>query len=232
MDNQQLCDLKQVLLSARLGDGCFYRINENRGYKVSFSSCNLDYMEYKQNLIKSIASSKITGYKQTQSYKPGNFIYTFVTKNNELIEEIVNWTINEILNQLDELGLALWFYDDGTLHKDKNFYQLSTHSFDKETQENIIIPYLKDRWNIIAKLTSEKKKNGKEYWYLRIGKYDGSFIISEILSKFKVKSLMYKLWSSETNQQWCKLQEELKRKDLKNLTNMQLGCIIRSLNKI
>ena len=46
---------------------------------------------------------------------------------------------------------------------------------------------------------------------LTIKRYEGAYIISQILAKYPVPCYNYKIISSETIQKWSKLQEELKR---------------------
>ena len=65
-------------------------------------------------------------------------------------------------------------------------------------------------------LPLKEKKNGREFWYLRIGKYDGAYKISELLKKYYVSCYEYKIWSSETIQIWSKMQEYLKSNDILN----------------
>lgn len=89
------------------------------------------------------------------------------THASEDITKIRNMSIQEALELMDDLGLAMWFYDDGSLHQTKLFYNLNTQAFSKETNEQIIVPFLA-KYNIYAVPTIERKKNGKEYWYLRI----------------------------------------------------------------
>lgn len=111
---------------------------------------------------------------------------------------------------MNDLGLALWIYDDGSLHKNKLFYNINTQGFPKEIQEELFIPFF-NRFNIYPKLTVERKRDGREFWYLRISKYEGA----------------YKRWSSETIQKWSKLQEELKSTDIDRRT---LAAMLRKVS--
>lgn len=133
---------------------------------------------------------------------------------------------------MDELGFALWCYDDCSLHRIKNFYNLCTHSFPEDIQREVIVPFLKNKFDIIAKPTIEKKKDGRQFYYLRIGKFDGAFTISQILSKFPVSSLSYKCISSETIQKWSKLQEQLKSTgiDYTKISNHKLSALLDKID--
>lgn len=201
----------QVLLTGKFGDGCLITPNKlkvNYNYLYSTNGIKKGYLEYKKTLLCDLVSSNIReavnqGYKQ-------NIIYSFISKQCLEITNLALMSLQDSLNLMDELGLALWFYDDGSLHKTKLFYNLNTQKYPKEIQENVFVPFLKERFNITAIPTIERKKDGREFWYLRIRKYEGAFIISNILSKYYVEDYKYKIICSETSQKWCKLQEELK----------------------
>lgn len=133
-----------------------------------------EYIDYKIKLLGDLVSNKSfidkNGYNQTP-------IYRFYTHVNPDITKIKNMSIEEALTLMDDLGLALWFYDDGSLHKNKLFYNLNTQAYSEEVNRELFVPFLK-KFNINAMPTVERKKDGREFWYLRIGKYDGAYEIS------------------------------------------------------
>lgn len=49
--------------------------------------------------------------------------------------------IETALNLMDDLGVALWFYDDGSLHKTKLFYNLNTQAFSQEINQDLFVPF-------------------------------------------------------------------------------------------
>ena len=85
--------------------------------------------------------------------------------------------------------------------------------FHIEDQENFIIPFF-NKLGIYPKLQIERKKDGRIFWYLRIGKFSGADKISAILEEFPIQCYSYKRWSSETIQKWSKFQEKLKSTDI------------------
>lgn len=230
LSNNQL----QVLLTGKFGDGCFcgntgVKLYPNMTYNFSYqtSSIHKNYLEFKKELLGNLCITPVktimnTGYKQ-------GVIHTLHTKTSPEITKIALSSSENLLKQMDELGLALWFYDDGSKHKTKEFYNLNTQAFSKEFNEDAIIPFLKTKFDITAILTKDKKKDGKEFWYLRIGKYNGAFIISQILQKYYVNCFDYKLISSETILKWSKLQEQLKstNTDFTKLSNHALGQLMK-----
>ena len=200
---------KQLFLTACLGDGHIALKSINSG--VYSTCCKYeDYIDFKKEILDDLFGSKNfvkeNGFCKTPIFK----LYSKTLKELYYYKSI---SLQDRLNQLDELGIALWFYDDGSLHKTKLFYNLNTQKFSKEDNE-LIAKYFKEKWNIIATPTIERKKDGREFWYLRIKKYDGAFEIAKILQKYPISSYNYKIICSETIRQWSKLQEELKSLDI------------------
>lgn len=211
MDNQQLYNLEneelQVLLSLYFGDGCYRKQNLNSEYSIHTSSVKEKLLEYKKSLLKTLRSTEIK-LSANAGYKKDGQIYKMWINNDYRITNVFNLSFEDKLKYLDDLGIALWFYDDGSLHKTKLFYNLSTHSFSVEEQL-LILEKLKE-FNIYGKLLPERKKDGRCFWYITISKYYGAFEISKILEKYKIEDLEYKLWSSTTIQKWSTFQEKWK----------------------
>lgn len=218
----------QVLLTGKFGDGCFHR---NRGLNANYvyttNSIHKEIVEFKHNLLGGLKSKASIRSSINRGYKP-NIIYTANSKAHPLITQFTNedWKIS--LERMDDLGLALWFYDDGSLHKRALFYNLNTQKFSKA--DNIYIAdYLNRKWGIKAIPTIERKKDGREFWYLRIRKFEGAFKVSEIMRKYYLPCYSYKLISSETIQKWSKLQEELKNSDMVNPTARRLSLMLKKI---
>lgn len=227
MDNQQLSLLTreqlQVFLTARLGDGCITTTNSNSTYYTT--NCKFEeYIDFKSNLLGNM-------YKNKKFQEENGFcntpIYIMRSCSSPLLKIIKELPLEEVINGLDELGVALWFYDDGSLHKTDLFYNLNTHKFSYEEHRDIFIPFF-NKLGIYPKIRTENKKDGRHFYYLGINKYSGANIISEILSKYPVNCYSYKRWSSETIQKWSKMQEHLKSVD-RQLTTHELGCLWRCL---
>lgn len=210
MGNQQLCTLEeeQLIISGILGDGCVYKAKDCLNMSIKFECIYKEYLNFKQSLITSLKNTEIkerinNGYKN-------NKIYSLYLGVNPLIDFYFKLSLEEKLNKLNELGLALWIYDDGSLHKEKLFYNLCTHSFTKE-DNLIIIDFLNKKFNIKASLRTENKKDGRVFYYISINKFSGSDKINTILNKYKIECFSYKLWSSQTSQEWRTLEDQWKR---------------------
>ena len=226
----------QVLLTGKFGDGGLYnnaRAKYNPTWDTNYhyvsNSVNLEYINFKKSLLgdlckRPIHSSINRGFKS-------NPIYTISTKIDFRITSIANESLKESLTKMDGLGLALWIYDDGSLHRTKEFYNLNTQAYSREVNEDILVPFLFNKFNIKAKVTPEHKPDGREYWYLRIGRFDGAFEISKILYKYPIESLNYKLISSETIQKWSRLQEQPKSTDIDiaSLGSRKLSFLLKKI---
>lgn len=207
IDNQQGINLEQiqVILSGILGDGAIIE------YAHSSSFCtnciHLEYIEYKKKLLSNLVTRPIYshlngGYKQ-------NLIHRLDTIGLPIITSLNKLSIEDKLSQLTDLGVALWFYDDGALHYKNGFYNLNTHSFSEEVNREIFVPFFRNL-GMKPDVYFDKKKDGRVFSYLYFGKHFGAFEINKILSKYPIDCYSYKLWPSETIQKWSKLQMQLK----------------------
>ena len=227
MDNQQLYHLTreqlQVFLTARLGDGCIATTNSNSTYYIT--NCKFEeYIDFKSTLLGDMFKKK-TFQKENGFCKTP--IYNMRSCSSSVLKYIKELPLEEVIHNLDELGIALWFYDDGSLHKTDLNYNLNTHKFSYKEQCDIFIPFF-NKYGIYPTIRTENKKDGRQFHYLGINKYGGANIISEILSKYTVNCYSYKRWSPETIQKWSKMQEHLKSVD-RELSSQELGCLWRCL---
>lgn len=227
MDNQQLSLLTreqlQVFLTSRLGDGCIYTTNTDSTY-YSTNCKHEEYIDFKASLLGDMFKKKSFQEKNGFCQTP---IYNMRSCSSKVLKIIKELPLEEVINNLNDLGVALWFYDDGSLHKTDLNYNLNTHKFSYEEQRDIFIPFF-ERLGIHPIIRTENKKDGRTFYYLGINKYSGANIISEILSKYPVDCYSYKRWSPETIQKWSKMQEHLKSVD-RQLSTRELGCLWRCL---
>lgn len=231
MGNQQLYSLSreqlQVFLTAKVGDGCISASNSNSTY-YSTNCKYKEYIDFKSRLLgdmfKKDGITDENGFCKTR-------IYTMRSCSGKILEDIRSLSLEDTVNMMDDLGIALWFYDDGSLHKTELYYNLCTHKFSREDQENIFIPFF-NRIGIFPNIEMEKKKDGRVFYYLRIKKYKGANVVNDILSRYPVTCYSYKRWSSTTIQKWSKFQEELKStgKVISDMSGSELGCIWRNLS--
>lgn len=218
LTNEQI----QVLLTGTFGDGCI-KLNPSNTSTFTSNCIHSEYRDYKSKLLGDLLSSEREsinmGFKQ-------NMIYHNLSKADIRITKLHNFSLEEKLDIMDNLGLALWFYDDGSLHHKNHFYNLNTHYFSEEVHKEVLVPFF-EKLGLQPKILKDKKKDGREFSYLMFGKHYGAFEIAELLQQYPVECYKYKLWSSETIQKWSKLKAELKSKGItvsnRNFTNLLLG---------
>jgi len=159
----------QVILSGILGDGCITTTNSNSTY---FSTCckYKEYLDFKKFLLGDFFSGE--GFLQNNGFSQTS-IYLLRSKSNIILRTLQTYSIQTILDNLTDLGLAMWIYDDGSLHKKNLFYNLNTQSFDYQTQSTYFIPFF-NKLGIFPKMQIEQKKDGRIFWYLRIGQFSGA----------------------------------------------------------
>ena len=195
--NQQ----KQVLLSGLLGDGSIKKSH------VSYNCMYKEYMQFKRSLLGNLAKSEVIE-SDNLGYKKGSKIYSFSGKLNHYADSLVYNDLSESIKDLDEMGLALWIYDDGSLHKKNFFYNINTHSFPKEVQEEVLIPAL-NKFGIYPKILTEAKPDGRLFYYLYISKWNGAMKISRLLRNYPLECYKYKLIPKEIENAYFELDLKL-----------------------
>lgn len=156
LTNEQL----QVLVSGKFGDGNLSIPKTPTSNSHYSTNCvHREYLEFKKQLLGDL-SSDIT--ETTNKGFKANTIYRMNSKTLEDITKIRNMSIQEALDLLDDLGLALWIYDDGSLHKTKLFYNINTQAFSEEVNKNLFVPFFK-KFGISAIPTIERKKMGESF---------------------------------------------------------------------
>jgi hypothetical protein len=188
---------KQLMLSGLLGDGSIKHSH------ISYNCMYREYMAYKRNLAGRLAKSEVIE-SDNLGYKKGSKIYTFSMKINDYSRDLVSKPLSETIKDLDELGLALWILDDGSLHRKNYFYNINTHSFTREEEENILIPKLNE-FGIYPSILTEKKKDGRMFSYLYVSKWNGAMVISRIIREYMVDCYKYKLIPYEIEDAYFKL---------------------------
>ena len=168
MTNEQ----KQVIISGVLGDG---HLRSNGS--ILLSCIHKEYMDLKAVLLGDIVSPSGVYARENNGYKKG-IIYRVDSVANDYGKKLYKGSLEEAIKDIDELGLSLWFLDDGSLHKKNFFYNISTHSFPLKEQTEVLVPLL-NRFGIYPKIYSETKKDGRQFNYLYVSKYQGAFKISE-----------------------------------------------------
>lgn len=184
MNNTQ----KQRIISALLGDGYL-----GKDGILMTSSIHEEYIQWQYDntcgLFTEPKKVMNGGYKKSPIYKMASTAKEYLKEFNKL-------PLKEAIKDIDELGLALWFYDDGSRHKKNNFYNINTHSFSREEEENTLIPLL-NKFDIYPIILTETKKDGRKFSYLQVSKWKGACEMSRLMRKLNLKFFDYKLLPKE-----------------------------------
>jgi hypothetical protein len=182
--------VKQILIGTTLGDG---HITSSG---IFSTGCKYkEWVDYKMSVLKEYRPKY--NYLETNGFSPNPY-HRFTLHAHEDIKLIWRMNLKELCNSLDELGLAVWFYDDGSLHKRNLFYNLNTHSYTQEEHDKYIIPCL-NSFGIKAKTLTERKPDGRIFTYTWIPKTLGAQIVNRVLKQLPIKCYKYKTYEGNIN---------------------------------
>lgn len=189
-------DLKQLLIGSLLGDGCFCSVGgraKNMCLSIAHSEKQKEYLEYKWKILNkyNLSSSIVKYCTNNKRYSHKLVGYRFKSKLHPIFTNIRNKcydssghkrVIKEFVRDIDVLGLAIWYMDDG--YVTKNSCILSTCSFTTEEQ-SLLASILLDKFNL----------------HFTVGKHDNSMYLQakdfprfvELIKDYIIPSMQYKL---------------------------------------
>jgi hypothetical protein len=211
-------DRKQVFFGSVFGDGSLRNGNAiNFYFEEGHSIKQKDYLEWKIKFLK-IFNAKLKkrvskNYKLNRSYKQiflKTSCFPTLTKFYNIFYPNNKKTIPiDVLNQLNELGLAVWYLDDGHVTTPESLITLSTDGYTYK-ENTLIQKFFKEKWNICPKIG---KRNGK-YHYLLFNARDSKKLLSIFKRVFEEhnvpESMFYKL-----GELWEGNKEKIKKARLK-----------------
>ena len=190
---------QQIIFGGLLGDSYYNR--KTKIIKFSHSIKQEEYLNWKYSFFNATDVSKFYFRYYKEGYENKSFefknksgvlddLYLFLNKN--LYSNDGRKKISlKYLKQLDALGLAIWWMDDGCLsvHKGNRYGKLCTECFNYE--EHILLQkYFKDIWGINVNIKVEKGK----YYFLHFNVHALKKLIS-IIYKYvtMIPSMIYKI---------------------------------------
>lgn len=172
---------KSILIALCIGDGCISKqIKRDRIYnylEISHGQHQGEYIQWKANLCTSVTGRKSKVRRKKYKAKkingvPESLGYTFVNTS-PYFRILRKWLYpnnkkklsKKMISYLDELGLAIWYMDDGCTYVSKTgktfTAEISTHIPENDAQE--LIDLFKEKWNITFYL----HKKGKNQFNIR-----------------------------------------------------------------
>ena len=163
-------ELYQVLLSLRIGDGSFgtQSVRYQR-YSLHTSSIKKDYLDYKRSILEK-NGIYVRDTKCTSGYGSKNTIYGFDTRVDARISIVAKLSVEEVINNLDLLGLILYYLDDGSYHKGCDTIHLYCNRFSID-ECNYLIEKIYELFPIKrCTIMTDRKKDGRKFPYLYMPK--------------------------------------------------------------
>lgn len=175
---------RQVILGSLFGDG-HCRPLKNRNLACLQFCCNyndLPYLRWKHSILSNFCGkAKLLPYTD----KRGNSITVqFNTRYSALFKEFLDAFYHNgkkkcedtKLRELDALGLAVWYMDDGSVNK--NSARIATSGFSVE-ENYLISDYFEGQWGIKAKVQfSVNHRTNHTYPYLEFNKQEAEELLS------------------------------------------------------
>jgi recombination protein RecA len=201
--------LRSIIAGSYLGDGCIPKPqtkNSNCYLKVQHGIKQLDYIRWKSNLLGSFATEPII-INRTFKGKPYTAtafqtkVHPFCTRLRKLYDENGHKRVNNVvLSYLDELGLAVWYMDDGSKvtrrykHVDGTYgkkkfrgTQIAICSFTPNECE-IIQEYFNQKWNLDSKVYYSRGKYPKITFLSKNG-----YKFVDIVKPYIPECMLYKI---------------------------------------
>ena len=179
-----------------MGDGCFCSIGsntKNRCLSIAHSAKQKEYLEYKWRILNkyNLASPIVEYHINNKRYSHELVGYRFKSRLHPIFTNIrIKYydtsghkrVFKEFVKDIDTLGLAIWYMDDG--YVTKNSCILSTCSFTLEEQ-SILAGILLDKFGL----------------HFTVGKHDNSMYLQakdfskfvELIKDYIIPSMQYKL---------------------------------------
>lgn len=213
---------KRLLIALLIGDGT---ISSNYVFKLSHSIDQREYLEWKVGLLNKlgIKNNGIKEYISSCGYNKGKGVIYSQLSLNSTIKALRRsvyipkkiFTRN-MLDWIDEQGLAIWFMDDGFININESKQRhgsiqrnikIST-CVDEETC-SMIIKYFKEKWNVEFRPFLEKSKL---YSIATRTNEDSDKFISIVKPYVEqVPSLLYKIRNSLTKEEFIARQNAVSK---------------------
>jgi hypothetical protein len=171
-------------------------------YKFQINHCakQLSYLEYKKNLLGNIFQRDIqikfkqVYLKTTKKYYDYCYIQIPI-KEVKILREMFYpnnkkaYTI-ENLNNLNDLGVALWYMDDGTR---SGMEQISICTFTTLEQAKIISEFFKERYSVDFRIARRSNYSINHQYYHSISDKQSKVNFVNIIKPYIIPDMEYKL---------------------------------------
>ena len=192
-------DQQQVVLGSYLGDGSLSEVSEGH-FRLGFIHCEAqkNYLKQKADIFnrnkEDINYVEENGYSGKPAYEFNTFAFGFPFQFEETKKNKIN---KEVLREIDERGLSIWYMDDGNYAKKSGYATLNTHAFTENSIE-LMLEMFKNKFNILGKKRVVNRNNTT--YYKIVFNRKNSLKLFDLISKYIHKDLKYKLPKKYRNQ--------------------------------
>lgn len=195
-------DQLQLIYGSYLGDGCIYKTSMNRyRVKIIHGENQYNYCKWKASMfgINDLNCLENNGLSNKKAYQFITKVFDLKFNVNITNSSCENNVCDNILQNMNEKGLAIWFMDNASTTKNKkgeiNSVRFKTQCFNYESQLKFV-NLLKNKFDIDCKIykcsSSKISKKYKKYNYLMLNKENSKKLIN-IVKRFIHENLYYKL---------------------------------------
>lgn len=199
---------KELIYGSLMGDA--KRNDKRYGASVGFchSDKQEDYLKWKYKELENLCNeSSLKKYSNFDKRSKNTSIgWRFYTKANTEIENIISQfykedkqITKEILDNLTDFSLAVWYMDDGsTSFSSKNGWnttpevRICTDSFSKESCDNIV-KWFKEKWNIDSHIRERGLNKEKNMKHRIIIKSTSVYDFFDLIRPHIIDSMKYKI---------------------------------------
>ncbi|MFX1520966.1 MAG: DNA polymerase ligase N-terminal domain-containing protein [Promethearchaeota archaeon] len=199
-DDKWSSEQLQILIGSLLGDAHLELSTKTQvpQYDLVHSGKQKGYLIFVRDRLS--PNSSITKRKGSDSYRIRftnagliNLYSKFYKNKKKVISQ-------EVLDILDEKGLAIWYMDDGYLSLGK-YVELCTHEYGK-TENELISAYLNDRWEVESEVYCAKpRKKHKGGYFIHLNKR-GSARFLTLINNYLLDELRDKSYYKNYRLDW------------------------------
>lgn len=184
----------QIFLGSTLGDGTlFLSQGTYPGFSEGKKYAHRPYLEWKaEQLVRfkpHIFDRMSCGYSSTvlQTKRWPNLAplrQAFYPEGKKVVPK-------GLMNELRELGLAVWFQDDGSY--DGHSASLATYGFTTEENEWLAKEYFPLQWGLTPRLDRKKRRHGEDFMYALRFRVADTRIFIDLVRPWIVPVMSYKV---------------------------------------
>ena len=161
---------RQLLLTAKIGDGCIYKDKNCKTYRPSYSSVNKEYLLFKQKVfrLEGYGTSNVKTRVRNSGYNTDGVINELYIYVNKEFKDYYYMSKEEAICKLDHFGFLMYYLDDGSLNSSNNTMRI--HCCDlTESEITILVDKIYELFPVKkCSIHWQTKDCGKKYPYLYV----------------------------------------------------------------